>query len=271
MQQPHNVLNQLVQIDPAEFRRLAGAERQQTLNNIGTAPALLVDDVQILPVILGHCFILPQLLQLGQTSLEPLGKTLDGRQGIIDFVGHTGRQQPNGGHFFSMIKFFLILFFQCNVALYKNDVPWLTLRIAQRRCRNLEMPVTAVDGYDGVLAADAVELQGLAQGASRAGFIALPEDFVAKGVHWFGGVVNGIKTVVDGADAMVGCHHGHYVGDPVQDSLDLAPFAFQFKIGFLQLTDFDLNFFEKAKFGVPHTDEIFDFGFHGSYQEASHM
>jgi hypothetical protein len=39
----------------------------------------------------------------------------------------------------------------------------------------------------------------------------------------------------------------------------------------LQLTDFDLDFFEKAKLGVPHADEIFDIGFHDSYQEASHM
>ena len=51
--------NELVQIDAAEFRILARAESQQTLNDIGTAPALFVDDVQILPVILCQCFIFP--------------------------------------------------------------------------------------------------------------------------------------------------------------------------------------------------------------------
>jgi hypothetical protein len=113
------------------------------------------------------------------------------------------------------------------------------------------MSITAVDCYDGIPAADTVALQGLEQRASRAGFVALPEDLVAKGVQWFGRLVDRVKTVVDGANAILGRDHCHDIGDPVQDSLDLAPFAFQLKIGFLQLTDFGLNFFEKAKLGVP--------------------
>jgi len=61
-------------------------------------------------------FCVQAVLYPGQASEQSLGEALDPCQRVVDFMGYTGSEHTDGGHFFSLVKLGLVFLFQGDVA-----------------------------------------------------------------------------------------------------------------------------------------------------------
>ena len=95
-------------------------------------------------------------------------------------MGHTGGQEPDGGHFLRMVILGLELFFQGHIAHDNQNVRGVPLTVAQRSGGQGEMAVAAVNLNDGVQPAHPIGGQGLTQNTFLARFAAVTEDLIAR-------------------------------------------------------------------------------------------
>ena len=67
--------------------------------------------------------VIHRAFQAVQPALQALGKAMNGRKGIIDFMRNACRQHAHGGHFLSLVKLGLELFFHGDIALEQKHPP----------------------------------------------------------------------------------------------------------------------------------------------------
>ena len=84
-------------------------------------------------------------LQSVNTPFQSLGKTVDGGEGIIDFMSHTGGQGTDRGHFLRLVELGLKLFFQGNVTFKQQDLAFPGGAGLQGRGYDLIMFVIVID------------------------------------------------------------------------------------------------------------------------------
>src|ERR1051325_11104142 len=96
-QQPGGVLHDLVQRQPTPLRRLRTRKRKNPLNDLGGAPAGLVDLLDALPRRMLRADVHARELDVGE----------NGAKGVVELVRYAGRKRAHGLHFLRLPQLFL--------------------------------------------------------------------------------------------------------------------------------------------------------------------